>query len=77
MNRRPHIKGPVLFDKSNQELQLNLPPHAQKYGQELISNLMEEYAFESISTSVLLRINEYAVTWLSAHGIEEEWEFQE
>jgi hypothetical protein len=59
----------VNIDKETGELGLKLPTQYEKYESEVSAALYEEYAFEALNSSVLVRMNEFVRSWFEAKGI--------
>jgi hypothetical protein len=55
----------VAFDHERDVLRLRLPPDQEQYRQELMEELVEEFAFEPRTSAVEKRMNVFVRTWMA------------
>lgn len=58
----------VAIDKETGELTMSLPDHIAELGPEAAVAVRDAFAFEGLSDTVLLQMNEYLVSWLADRG---------
>ncbi len=68
------MKGPVIFDRENGSISLNLPDNALEYGNRLVNYLQDMFAFEGLTSRTVSEMNRTAIEWLKSRGIHADWD---